>query len=249
MFVITLIVSISINTITVCVILRHRVFDDHNLRKEKKLVVYKDICITILLYGTETWITYRCHLKTLETFHQRCLRKVHHIRWEDRRTNASVLTEANTTSIVAMIMQNQLRWTSQCVRMTSAYPEVLFSQLNHGLRTRGGKRKRFKDTAKHYTKKGRININTWEDMAADRLLWRRSIHQAAARFETDRLLHEAEKRQSRKEEMSQHLHIFLPPGTSCPQCNKICKPRIGLLSHLRTHDQTMADVILVSRDR
>ena len=31
-------------------------------------------------------------------------------------------------------------------------------------------------------KKGHININTWEDMAADRLLWRRSIHQAAARF-------------------------------------------------------------------
>ena len=149
-------------------------------------------------------------MKTLETFNQRCLRKMLHIRWEDRRTNASVLTEVNTTSVLteanttsvltevnttsvltevnttsvltevnttsveAMIWQNQLLWTGHCVRMPdSRLPrQVLFSQLTHGLRTRGGPRKRFKDTAKHYMKKGHININTWEDRAADRLRWR-----------------------------------------------------------------------------
>ena len=184
-----------------------------------------------------------------------------HIRWEDHRTNASILTEANTTSILteanttsieAMIKPNQLRSTDHCVRMPdSRLPrQVLFSQLTHGLRTFCGQRKRFKGTAKHYMKKGHININTWEDTAADRLLWRRSIHRAVARFKTVCLLHKAEKQQRRKErEMSQHLHIFLPPGTSCPHCNKICKPRIGLLSHLRTNNQPLADVILVSRDR
>ena len=185
-------------------------------------MVYKAVCITTLLYGSEVWVTYRCQLKNLEP--------------------ASSLNPIQPAS-----RQNQLRRTGHCVRMPeSRLPrQVLFSQL-----TRGGQRKRLKDTAKHYKKKGHININTWEDTAVDRLLWCRSIHQAAARFETDRLLQEAEKRQRRKErEMSQHLHIFLPPGTSCPHCNKICKSRIGLLSHLRTHDQHLADVILVSRDR
>ena len=145
------------------------------------------MCIIALLYASVASVTYRCHMKTLETFHQRCLRKMLHIRWEDRRTNTSVLTEVNTTSIEAMIWQNQLRWTGHCVRMPdSRLPrQVLFSQLAHGLRTRGGQRKRFKDTAKQYMKKGHININTWEDMAADRLLWRRSIHQTAPDFETD----------------------------------------------------------------
>ena len=70
----------------------------------------------------------------------------------------------------------------------------LFSQLTHELRTRGGQRKIYKDTAKDYMKKGHININTWEAMAADRLTWRRSIHEAAARFKTYRLLHEADKK-------------------------------------------------------
>ena len=44
------------------------------------------------------------------------------------------------------------------------------------MRTRGGLRKRFKDTAKHYMKKGQININTWERMATDRLLAPYHIH-------------------------------------------------------------------------
>ena len=58
---------------------------------------------------------------------------------------------------------------------------------------------RFKDTAKHYTKKGQIDINDWELIGADRPLWRH----ATAKIETNRLLHEAEKRQRRKErEMS-----------------------------------------------
>ena len=46
----------------------------------------------MLLYGCETWVNYRCHLNTL---HQRCFRKMFRIQWEDRNTNASVLTETN----------------------------------------------------------------------------------------------------------------------------------------------------------
>ena len=115
---------------------------------------YKAICITTLLYGNETWVTYRCHLKTLETFHQRCLRKILHIWWEDHRPNASVLTEVNTTSIEA-----GLATVSEC-RLPR---QVLFSQPTHGLRTRGGQ-KNYLKTAKHYMKKGHININTWEDI-------------------------------------------------------------------------------------
>ena len=147
--------------------------------------------------------------------------KMLHISWEHRRTNASVPTEVNTTTIEAMIIQISC-WTGHCVRMPdSCLPrQVLFSQLTHGLRTRGEQTQRFKDTAKHNMKKGDININTWEDMAADRLLWRRSIHQVAACFKTDRLLHEAEKRQRRKDrDVFQHLNIFLLPGTSCSHCN------------------------------
>lgn len=50
-----------------------------------KVMIYKAACIITLLYESEAWVTYRCHL---QTFHQRCLRKMLHIRREGRRTNA-----------------------------------------------------------------------------------------------------------------------------------------------------------------
>ena len=35
--------------------LRNQGFDNHNLRKDTKVMVYKDVCITTLLYGSEAW--------------------------------------------------------------------------------------------------------------------------------------------------------------------------------------------------
>ena len=82
---------------------------------------------------------------------------------------------------------------------------------------------------------------------ADSSFCRRSKCQITAKFETNRLLHEAEKRQRRIDrEMSKHLHVSLPPATSCPYWNNICRSRIRLLIHLRAHDRRLEDVILVS---
>ena len=77
-------------------------------------------------------------------------------------------------------MQNQLLWVDHCVGISD---NRLSRQLTHGMRTRGGQRKRFKDTAKH--DKGHIDINTWELMAAGRPLWCRNIHQAKAKLEAN----------------------------------------------------------------
>ena len=138
--------------------------------------------------------------------------------------------KANTTSIEAVVTQNQLCWAGHCIRMSdnSLPRQVIFTQLTQYTRTCGGHRERFKDTAKHYIKKGQFDINGNISL--------RIVHSGAAKFESNHLLHVAEKRQRRKErEMSQHLHFSLPSGTSCPHCNKIGRSRIGLLSHLRTH--------------
>ena len=89
--------------------LRERVFQECDIRTDTKMMVYKVIMIPTLLYASETWTPYRQHLKTLEKLHQRCLRSILKIRWEDRRTNVSVLQEANSTSIKTCIIKNQLR--------------------------------------------------------------------------------------------------------------------------------------------
>ena len=71
-------------------------------------------------------------------------------------------------------------------------------------------------------------------LSADHPLWCHSIYQAMAKLYRNHLLHKAEKYQ--RKNMSQHLHVSLPSGTSGPHCNKVCRSKIRLLGQLRTHD-------------
>ena len=52
-----------------------------------KVAVYKATCISILLYGCETWTPYRRHIKALEAFHMRCLKSILGIRWWHKVTH------------------------------------------------------------------------------------------------------------------------------------------------------------------
>ena len=47
--------------------------------------------IATLLYGCESWITYRRHVRSLDQFHMRCLRRIARIKWQDKITNTEVL--------------------------------------------------------------------------------------------------------------------------------------------------------------
>ena len=220
--------------------LRKRVFQDHDIRIATKVLVYKAIVITTLLYASETWTTYRRHLKTLEKFHQRCLRNIMNVSWEDRRTNVSVLEEAQLTSIEALIIRNQLRWSGHVVRMSEDRlpKQIFYSELKEGSRKRGGQKKRYKDTLKASLKNCNININSWEDDAKDRDLWRAMADEGTASFETNRRANLEQKRLLRKEKEQQPRSSDLPSGTTCPHCHRTFKARIGLISHLRVHKQS-----------
>ena len=56
--------------------LRERVLQERDIRTDTKMMVYKAVVIPTLLYASETWTPYHHHLKTLEKFHQRCLRSI-----------------------------------------------------------------------------------------------------------------------------------------------------------------------------
>ncbi|KAJ8414429.1 hypothetical protein AAFF_G00052990 [Aldrovandia affinis] len=64
--------------------LRKRVFEDRDIQTKTKLLVYEAVVLPSLLYGAESWTTYSRHMKALEQYHQRCLRKILRNSWEDR---------------------------------------------------------------------------------------------------------------------------------------------------------------------
>ena len=56
--------------------LKDRVFSERGFRTATKILLYKAVNLTTLLYGCETWVDYRRHVKVLEQFQQRILRAI-----------------------------------------------------------------------------------------------------------------------------------------------------------------------------
>lgn len=215
--------------------LKGRVFRNKEIYTRTKMKVYKAIVLPTLLFGSETWTTYSRHLKLLEMFHMRSLRRILGVTWEQKRTNNSILDEAESTSIEAMIIKSQMRWAGHVTRMADCRlpKQILYSELEEGQRTRGGQRKRFKDVLKNNLKRCFIRTETWENRARSRGEWRKAICDGVEIFEERRREHREELRSARKHRQQTQTH----QGTSliCPVCQKGCLSKIGLFSHMRTH--------------
>nr|KAG5695709.1 hypothetical protein BaRGS_022386 [Batillaria attramentaria] len=130
--------------------LRNRVLNQHNIRQSTKLKVYNAVVLPSLLYGCESWTSYRRHIKQLEKFHMRALRSILGIRWQDRITNLEVLDRAQSCSIESMLLKAQLRWVGHVIRMEEhRMPRrLLYGELAVGRRHQGRPKKRYKDCVK-----------------------------------------------------------------------------------------------------
>ena len=215
--------------------LRDNVWERRGITLTTKLKVYRAVVLTTLLYGCETWTPYKRHEKQLNGFHLRCLRNVLNIRWQDRIPDTEVLERAGLQTITTIIRKAQLRWAGHVSRMPdSRIPkQLLYGELSQGKRTAGGQKKRFKDSLKTALKDFDINPQSWESLAAERSAWRCAISLGARKAEEQRMTHARQKRERRKERTASAQPA--DPAFTCPECGRVCRARIGLTSHLRTH--------------
>lgn len=211
-----------------------RVFDNKDLTRRTKLMVYEAVVVSTLLYGCETWTLYRRDLKKLECFHQQKLRSMLCIKWKDHITNNEVLYRANSQSMESTIMRHRLRWSGHVARMpeTRLPRQILFSELATGGRPRGRPVLRYKDQLKATLRSTTIEPETWEAVSSDRSIWRNTIRAGTERFETMRKERDEEKRQARRLRLTAPRP---PPTIQCPSCPRKLYTRIGLHSHLRHH--------------
>ncbi|XP_068724054.1 uncharacterized protein [Montipora capricornis] len=159
-----------------------RVSNSKSLKCKTKIRVYRAVVLTTLLYSSTTCVTYRSHTRLPERFHQRCFRTILNIHWSDFITNVEVLEQAEVSSIEAMILKYQLRWAGHVSRMEDhCLPKIVMCG-----ELRGAPKKRFKDSLKKSLTACNIDHRQWSDLAADRVTWRHTIHQAASQFDVDR---------------------------------------------------------------
>ena len=178
--------------------------------------------LTTLLYGSESWTWYRRHVKKLDQFHLRCLRKICGISWKDRIPNTVVLERCEIEGIEALLIKGQLRWAGHLTRMEeNRIPKALFyGELVGGQRSRGGQHKRYKDVLKYNLKACDIPIETWERQAHNRPESRNACCVGIERFERCRIEQLQETRIARHAAQNQPV-----PNTDyvCPDCQRHCR--------------------------
>ena len=216
--------------------LRTNVWERRGIKLQTKLKVYNAVVMPSLLYACETWTVYSRHYRKLNHFHLGCLRKLLKIKWQDHIPDTEVLERANMNSVYTMLRKTQLRWAGHVVRMPEERlpKQIFYGELSHGKRSRGGQRKRFKDSLKTALKSFSINPETWEATAADRPTWRGCVTTGATAYETGRNTDAVNKRAARK--MKDIVHSpGDQPTIPYPHRDRLFRARIGLASHLRTH--------------
>ena len=120
------------------------------------------------------------------------------------------------------------------------YPRrMLYGQLSEGRRLAHGPKRRFKDQLKKALQNFNLNPINFEGDATNRAGWRASCSEGAKHFEAARASIRETRRQKRHEARSaepfENNQQF-----QCPECGRLCRSRMGLISHRRTHERTRA---------
>ena len=212
--------------------LTERVWNNNMLTITTKVAVFHACVLSTLLYGSESWTLYASQEKRLSIFYMRCLRRILHIKWQDRITNIEVLDRAKVASMITVLQQRRLRWLGHVCRMDDGRipKDLLYGELASGKRSTGRPHLRYKDVCKRDMKAMEIDPNTWEQLAADRTQWKQAVNVGLERNETKLRQSANDKRTRRKEKQCLHLvdSIF-----RCPHCHRDCHSRVSLFSHRR----------------
>ena len=78
--------------------LSSRVWKNHHLAIKLKIKVYTACILSVLLYSSETWCTYRRQENRLNAFHFRCLPSILGVSWRDLVPNSTILHVTSSPS-------------------------------------------------------------------------------------------------------------------------------------------------------
>ena len=205
------------------------VWNQRGISGATKIKVRQTVILTTLLYYCETWITYQRHIKKLNHFHTTCLKKILGITWQKHIPDTKVLT---LRSIYTILMQSQLRWASHIVHMKDhrQLKKLLYGELSQGKRSKGGQKKRFKDTLKVSMKSFTITPNCLEYLAQDRDKLREVVKRGSKVCETRRNIATELRRKIIKSTATSATATIIPYS----HCSRRFCAQFGLSSHLRT---------------
>ena len=155
-------------------LLKARVWSCKHLTLARKVLIFRSVVLSVLLYGCESWPALKSHIG-LEVFQMNCLRFFCGLTWRDKRSNDSVRTLCKLPSLDQVVTHRRLRWLGHTARMSQdRLPfQCMFGQLS-GTKVKGKPRDTWQSIVYKDLSALRIQFN-WFRSAQDRTGWRQLI--------------------------------------------------------------------------
>lgn len=79
-------------------------------QSKNKIKVYQAVVMHALLYACVSWTVYRRYARKLNQFHLSLKRKIMKTRWQEKISDADVVSRANIPTVFTMLMKHHIRW-------------------------------------------------------------------------------------------------------------------------------------------
>ena len=127
------------------------------------------------IYSSETWRITKHTVNKIQTFVNRCLRRIMNVKWSDKVSNNTLWTKTNQLSVEIEIKRRKWRWIGHTLRNpTSSITRQALTWNLQGKRKRGRPRNIWRRDMESEVRKMRC---TWQEIVtlAQRRIWWRAL--------------------------------------------------------------------------
>ncbi|KAI8493868.1 hypothetical protein Bbelb_282150 [Branchiostoma belcheri] len=141
---------------------------------DTKLRLYNSIVLPTAIYASETWKCTAKLTKKLDVFHQRNLRRILKVRWQDHITNEEILRRAKTQPLGDIITGKRMQLAGHILRLPSQrHSKTAMTWMPPGGRRKRGRPKNtWRRTFQEDLKRANIAWEEAEEAAATRTRWK-----------------------------------------------------------------------------
>ena len=154
-----------------------KIWRSSSLSRRTKLKLFRNLVVPVLAYGCATWKMNKRDNKMLNTFQNKCLRKIIRVRWEDHRSTEELLERANDKPLSNEVKRRKWKMIGHIVREErNNITNVAMTWASEGKRKRGRPKTTWHQTVEK--ERNEIGWRSWEEArmaAARREKWRKSV--------------------------------------------------------------------------
>lgn len=159
------------------------VWNSSHISRNLKMRFFKTNCLSVLLYGCETWKTTPSIVSRLQVFVNKCLRRIHRVHWPTTISNEELWRVTGAEKVEKLVQRRKWSWIGHTLRKRDSVAKEALDWNPQGQRRRG----RPKDTWRRVVlREVEANNTSWQQLKAtalNRTRWRAFVDALCSRVE------------------------------------------------------------------